>query len=863
MCITSSKLLLLLLGVVCITESRAVPHILQKDPKCGQKVHETKPWSYFNLFTRIVGGNQVKQGSHPWQVSLKRREKHFCGGTIVSAQWVVTAAHCVSDRADSTHFDCTYYTRKSEDERNLLKYLNVTAGEHDLRIRENGEQTLPVKYIIKHPNFDPRRPMNYDIALLKLDGTFNFSSSVLPACLPDPGEKFEAGYICTACGWGRLRENGVLPQVLYEVNLPILNSMECSRALSTLRKPIQGDTILCAGFPDGGKDACQGDSGGPLLCRRKHGAWILAGVISWGMGCARGWRGNEMKRHYERGSPGIFTDLSAVLSWIQENMSADLKMKSSTPFCSVQDGKLTDSEGELNFPGGSEQFYQNHQLCIWTLFVPEGNYILLHFSHFDIEPETFCDYDSLSVYSKDNRLVGKFCGGDLPLPILIGSNNIRLKFVSDNKDYGTGFSITYKALTTGILPDSGCESLAVLFEEGVLQSMHYPENYSNLAVCQWIICAPEDHVIKLTYQTFEVEESEDCSYDAVTVYEDAGKEEEIAKSCGFVLPAPVLSSSSMMLVVFHSDETETFEGFRATITFVHVTDLDTLDSASVEVFENTDMTEEEIQVTTDDVCGMPSNQPRFIFSRIIGGEEAVPHSWPWQVSIQISDQHICGGAVLAKEWVITAAHCFNSKELYRDLWMVVTGIHDLTEQEYRQKRSVKQYIIHPSFNKTTMDSDIALLQLAEPLEFNHYVHPVCLPAKEEVVQPSSVCIITGWGAQEEDREKSKKLHQLEVPILMLEACQTYYINLPSRVTQRMICAGFPLEEGKDSCTGDSGGPLVCPSEDGSGFYTLHGITSWGLGCGRKSYPGVYTNVGVFVDWIKQSINSSDLPIFMV
>ncbi|NXI95535.1 OVCH2 protein, partial [Psophia crepitans] len=816
------------------------------DPKCGQKVQETKPWSYLNLFTRIVGGNQVKQGSHPWQVSLKRRQKHFCGGTIVSAQWVVTAAHCVLDR-------------------NVLQYLNVTAGEHDLRIRETGEQTLPVKYAIKHPNFDPRRPMNYDIALLKLDGAFNFSSSVLPACLPDPGEKFEAGYICTACGWGRLNENGVLPQVLYEVNLPILNSKECSRALSTLKKPIQSDTIMCAGFPDGGKDACQGDSGGPLLCRRKHGAWTLAGVVSWGMGCARGWISNEKKKHYERGSPGIFTDLSAVLSWIQENMSAGIKSPQYT-FCSIQDGKLLGSEGELHFPGSTKEFYQNHQLCIWTLFVPEGNYILLRFSHFDIEPETFCDYDSLSVYSKDDRLVGKFCGGDLPLPVLIGSNNIRLKFVSDNKDSGTGFSMTYKALTPDILPvtpfffpgfpDSGCESLAVLFEEGVLQSMRYPERYSNMADCQWIICAPEDHVIKLAYQSFEVEESEDCSYDAVTVYEDVGKEEEIARSCGFALPAPVLSSSAMMLVVFHSDETETFGGFKATISFVHVTD--TLDSTSEEEFEDMVMTEEEIQVTADYICGMPSNQPRFIFSRIIGGEEAVPYSWPWQVSVQIADEHICGGAVLAKEWVVTAAHCFNSKELYRDLWMVVTGLHDLTEQEYRQKRSVKQYIIHPSFNETTMDSDIALLQLAEPLEFNQYVRPVCLPAQEEVVQPSRVCVVTGWGTHEEDRGKGKKLHQLEVPILVLDTCQSYYINLPSKVTQRMICAGFPLEEGKDSCTGDSGGPLVCPSEDNSGFYTLHGITSWGLGCGRKSYPGVYTNVGGFVDWIKQSLNSSGM-----
>lgn len=69
---------------------------------------------------------------------------------------------------------------------------------------------------------------------------------------------------------------------------------------------------------------------------------------------------------------------------------------------------------------------------------------------------------------------------------------------------------------------------------------------------------------------------------------------------------------------------------------------------------------------SEDVCGTPSNQPRFIFSRIIGGEEAVPYSWPWQASVQIADEHISGGAVLAKEWVVTAAHCLNPREVHWD-----------------------------------------------------------------------------------------------------------------------------------------------------------------------------------------------------
>ncbi|XP_026559466.1 ovochymase-1-like [Pseudonaja textilis] len=290
----------------------------------------------------------------------------------------------------------------------------------------------------------------------------------------------------------------------------------------------------------------------------------------------------------------------------------------------------------------------------------------------------------------------------------------------------------------------------------------------------------------------------------------------------------------------------------------------------------------------DDNCGLASNQPRFLFSRIVGGEEAVPYSWPWQASLQILDEYICGGAVLTRTWIVTAAHCLKKEGKYQDLWRVVVATHDIKEQDQSsQKRLVKQYIAHPDFNTSTLDSDIALVELTEPLEFNHYVHPVCLPEQDEKIEPSRICVITGWGNQYEGkhfpfhrknilmsqndsypicqpwkyRAQSSKLHQLRVPILVSEECQKYFVNHPGVVNERMFCAGFPAEGGKDGCTGDSGGPLVCPTKDSS-YYTLNGIISWGFGCGRKSYPGVYTNVAAFADWISQYIygknNSSSM-----
>ncbi|CAM9401947.1 unnamed protein product [Rangifer tarandus platyrhynchus] len=544
----SKKKLILLFGIIFLEQSESATLSLPKVPTCGQSPVKPQPLNYLNIFSRIVGGRQVVKGSYPWQVSLKRRQKHVCGGTIISPQWVITAAHCVANR-------------------NTVSTFNVTAGEYDLRYVEPGEQTLTIETIIIHPHFSTKKPMDYDIALLKMAGAFHFDQFVGPMCLPEPGEQFKPGFICTTAGWGRLNENGVAPQVLQEVNLPILTQDECITALLTLEKPISGRTFLCTGFPDGGRDACQGDSGGSLMCRNKKGTWTLAGVTSWGLGCGRGWKNNLQKD--DQGSPGIFTDLTKVLSWIHKHIRIGKQRKSSRATCSEQDRVVRASEGELHFPESPFLYYESKQQCAWTLLAPEGMHVLLSFSHFDAES---CDHNYLSIYSLEDTLIAKFCGERLASSVLTGSNAMRLSFISDNTDYAVGFNLTYKALKPNYLPDSGCDSLTILFEEGLIQSLHYPEDYSDMASCNWVFQAPKHYLVKLSFQDLKIEENGDCTSDYVSVHRDVERKKEIARLCGFAVPTPVVTITGVMSISFQSNENTTFRGFQATVSFIHETD---------------------------------------------------------------------------------------------------------------------------------------------------------------------------------------------------------------------------------------------------------------------------------------------------
>ncbi|XP_043535737.1 transmembrane protease serine 6 isoform X1 [Chiloscyllium plagiosum] len=236
-------------------------------------------------------------------------------------------------------------------------------------------------------------------------------------------------------------------------------------------------------------------------------------------------------------------------------------------------------------------------------------------------------------------------------------------------------------------------------------------------------------------------------------------------------------------------------------------------------------------------------------SRIVGGTNATEGEWPWQASLQISGQHVCGGILISENWVLSAAHCFVSRFAPPDRWTVVLGKFKLDVVSYHELTfKVVKIISHRYYDDDTYDHDIALLQLDQPVSIDAFTYPICLPAKTHVFETDKMCWVTGWGTTEEDGSVANVLQKVDVKLVDQSTCNKAYSYT---ISPRMICAGYP-EGKKDSCQGDSGGPLVC--EEASGRWFLAGIVSFGYGCGRPEYYGVYTRVTRLIDWIYANVS---------
>jgi len=238
--------------------------------------------------------------------------------------------------------------------------------------------------------------------------------------------------------------------------------------------------------------------------------------------------------------------------------------------------------------------------------------------------------------------------------------------------------------------------------------------------------------------------------------------------------------------------------------------------------------------------------------KIVGGVEVAPNSLPFQVSMQrrgilpnSAYSHMCGGSILDATTILDAAHCVDGQNVAR--LRIVVGEHSIKEASgLEQISAVSSFTMHENYSSTTYENDISLIFVATPFDLSvDSAKPVNLPPPTSDFDPSAGTIITvsGWGTTSEGGTVSDTLLSVDIPVISDADCNTAYGG--NAITPSMMCAGGP-NGGIDSCQGDSGGPLFT----GTGADAVqHGIVSWGQGCAQAAYPGVYTQVSYFLDWI--------------
>lgn len=230
--------------------------------------------------------------------------------------------------------------------------------------------------------------------------------------------------------------------------------------------------------------------------------------------------------------------------------------------------------------------------------------------------------------------------------------------------------------------------------------------------------------------------------------------------------------------------------------------------------------------------------------KIVGGREATPGGFPGAVALYQGSQQVCGGTLVADEWVVSAGHCvIRPAEENGGITSIVIGRHRLTDASSGEQIDVEKAFRHEAYDSSTLVNDISLFRLARK-STSKVAKLVTAPQAAAAVTADAVATVVGWGMTGESGRPSPVLRKVDVPIIANDVCKEFprYTN----IYEGMLCAGY-REGGKDSCQGDSGGPLFMKID---GELRHIGLTSWGMGCARANAPGVYTRTTAHLGWLE-------------
>uniref|UniRef100_A0A8C5G6K9 Ovochymase-2-like n=1 Tax=Gouania willdenowi TaxID=441366 RepID=A0A8C5G6K9_GOUWI len=502
---------------------------------------------------------------------------------------------------------------------------------------------------------------------------------------------------------------------------------------------------------------------------------------------------------------------------------------------------------------GFPNSYPAYSNISWKISVPKGFLVKLQITEMAIPGEPgICKEDKL-VIADDYSILGTHCGYHLPPVVISSSDKISVAFQSDSRLTDRGFSARWEAVyAEDIAEIQGC-GFTSKAESGVIKSLNWPMNYMTNTECMWNIAVPLGKKISLFFTHFDLQDKgvlpTKC-FDYVMLYDINGLTSALLQKhgpfCGTTLPSTIQTKGNRLIIRFHTDLYTESKGFRAYWTTNSSLPAPTEPPVPPNPWDN-------ITVDWPRPCGQPAIHPA-VTSRIVNGEEATPHSWPWQVSMQVwpsSEQkpkfsHICGGTLIHKNWVLTVAHCFGryADELHR--WRMCLGKHNLTTQSpVNSALEWSDIYLHEGFNYPTVLSfefDIALVRLS------HEVTP------SEAISFALLC--TGWGDENGDSlnaKPSEALNQVALPVVPYNTCKRvdYWSFM---VKPSMICCGYNFpDELQSVCQGDSGGPLVCQDTPDSPW-EVHGITSFvPIGCIMNKKPSVFTRTSAYLPWITNVI----------